>query len=146
MNQEQYSCWRMNKRTSKFVKCLLARRMKGNVLQKLLQVTSSVLVLILTLQKESSAAFEVYSLYCSHSLCLPDFGWVTVTSVFKCAAVNSLGILHILRHATIIWDDQHISHEGSSKEERLTYMHDFLFSSCFFCLLSVPTEEITVFL
>lgn len=58
--------------------------------------------------------------------------WVShcwVTSVFKCVAVNSLGILNKVRHARIIWDDQHISH--NSKEERLTYMHNFLFSYVF---------------
>lgn len=98
----------------------------------LLQITSSVLLLIFTLQKENSAAFEglqsmLYpflmftSLWMSHCF---------VTSVFKCADVISPGILHRVRHATIIWDDQHISHKRSSKEERLTYMHNFLFSSC----------------
>lgn len=103
----------------------------------LLQITSSVLLLIFTLQKENFAASEglqsmLYpflmftSLWMSHCF---------VTSVFKCADVISPGILHRVRHATIIWDDQHISHKRSSKEERLTYMHNFLFSSCFpaFC-------------
>lgn len=98
----------------------------------LLQVTSSVLLLIFTLQKETTSAFEglqfiLYPFLIFTSLWVSHF---LVTSVFKCVAVNCLGILHI-RYATIIWDDQHISHKGGSKEERLTYMHNFLFSSCF---------------
>lgn len=111
----------------------------------LLQVVSSVLLLIFTLQKETSAAFEGSQSLLYTLLMFTSFrvSHCLVTSVFKCVAVNSLGIPHKVRHAAINWHEQHISH--NSKEERLTYMQNFFFI-IFSCLLLVPTEEIIVLL